>query len=265
MRILVTNDDGVHAPGLWALAKALKEVGDVYVVAPDRDQSGIGTALTLLNVLRVQEIASPLDGVEALAVQGTPSDCVILATGSLFSEPFDLVASGINPGSNLGLDVWSSGTVGGALRGHLQDIPSMAVSVVYGSDGELRYDAAARAAVTLALPLGAGALNGTPLLNVNMPDAEPDEIRGVEVTRLGARAYLYNTDRVEEGRRHHYRIMYRGTAVEDPIEGTDIWAVRNNLVSITPIEPGLADEAASPSLHALADEVRSALDVGPRG
>lgn len=261
MRILVTNDDGTHSPGLWALAEALKEAGDVYVVAPDRDLSGTGTALTLLNAVRTHDIVSPVDGVEAIAVEGTPTDCVVLAIGSLFSEPFDLVVSGINPGSNLGLDVWSSGTVGGAFRGHLQGIPSMAVSVVYTEDAEVRYASAARAAVTLALGLGAGALNGTPLLNVNMPDARPEDIEGVEVTRLGARAYLYNTDRVEEGRRHHYRIMYRGTAVTDPVEGTDIWAVRNNLISITPLEPGLTDEVASPSLDTLADDLRSALGL----
>ena len=261
MRILVTNDDGTHSPGLWALAEALKEVGDVYVVAPDRDLSGTGTALTLLNALRTHEIASPVDGVEAVAVEGTPTDCVILATGSLFTEPFDLVVSGINPGSNLGLDVWSSGTVGGAFRGHLQGIPSMAISVVYTTDADIRYALAARAAVTLALRLGDGALNGTPLLNVNMPDAGPDEIEGVEVTRLGARAYLYNTERVEEGRRHHYRIRYSGPAVDDPVEGTDIWAVRNHRVSITPIEPGLTDEVASDSLDALADDLRSALGL----
>ena len=261
MRILVTNDDGVHSPGLWALVEALSDLGHVSVVAPDRDMSGVGTAMTLLNVVRVQEITSPVEGVEAVAVQGTPSDCVILATGALFSEPFDLVVSGINSGSNLGLDVWSSGTVGGALRGYMQDIPSMAVSVVYGKDAEVRYAGAARVARALARGLSDGAVNGPPVLNVNVPDVDADGIEGVEVTRLGAKAYLYKSDRVEEGRRHHYRIRYSGPAVEDPIDGTDIWAVRNNLVSITPIDLGLTTDAPEPWLLGLVDEVRSALGL----
>ena len=108
MKILVTNDDGIHSPGLWALAEGLKHLGDVVVVAPDRDQSGIGGAKTLLDVLRVEEVAAKVEGVRAYAVEGTPADCVILATESLFNERFDLVASGINQGANLGLDILSS-------------------------------------------------------------------------------------------------------------------------------------------------------------
>ena len=114
MRILVTNDDGVHSEGLWSLAAALAEIGRVSVVAPDRDMSGIGTAITLTNVVRARSVESPISGIDATSVQGTPADCAILALESLYDERFDLVASGINHGANLGLDVLSSGTVGAA-------------------------------------------------------------------------------------------------------------------------------------------------------
>ena len=122
MRILVTNDDGIHSEGLWSVVRTLKEAGQVSVVAPDRDQSGMGAAVSLISVVRVQEVSGLVDGVKTFAVQGTPADCVILATETLFSEPFDLVVSGINQGSNLGLDVINSGTVGDkACSNHFAD------------------------------------------------------------------------------------------------------------------------------------------------
>ena len=130
MRVLITNDDGVHAPGLWSVVEALKDVGDVTVVAPDRNQSGTGSSITLLGVVRAHETAPPVDGVTCFRVEGTPADCVILATETLFDEPFDLVVSGINQGANLGLDaVTTSGTVGAAWQAYYRDIPSIAVSV----------------------------------------------------------------------------------------------------------------------------------------
>ena len=126
----------------------MRELGDVVVVAPDRDQSGVGTARTLLQALRVTEVESRIEGVPARSVQGTPADCVILATEELFPEPFDLLVSGINPGANLGLDVLDSGTVGGAFRGFFRGIPSIAVSVT--SLTNVRYDLAARVTAELA-------------------------------------------------------------------------------------------------------------------
>ena len=218
MRILVTNDDGIHHHGLWALAEALKEVGRVSVVAPDRDMSGIGTALTLVAVVRAQEVASPVADVKAFSVQGTPSDCVVLASEALFGEPFDLLVSGINEGANLGLDILTSGTVGGALHGYYRTIPSMAISAVYSKETEARYDTAARTAVALA-PAMASALNSTPLLNVNLPDVEPDRIQGVETTRLGPRAYTEHVERGQDGRRTHYWIRHNRPVEDNPRRG----------------------------------------------
>ena len=153
MRILVTNDDGISAPGLWRLAETLSGIGQVIVVAPDRDQSGIGTARTLLEVVRVQEVASRTEGVPAYAVQGTPADYVILATEALSTEPFDLVVSGINAGANLGLDVFVSGTVGAALQGYFRGKPSTAVSVTSLTD--VLYDVAADVTLWLAEAMAA--------------------------------------------------------------------------------------------------------------
>ena len=128
MKILVTNDDGVFAEGLWALVRELKSFARVVVVAPDREQSAIGTAITLIHPLRVQKVRSPVSEVEAYSVQGTPADSVILALEKMVVDKADLVISGINQGLNLGNDVLISGTVGAALQGYLRGFPAMAVS-----------------------------------------------------------------------------------------------------------------------------------------
>ena len=130
MRILLTNDDGVHSLGLFAAAKALKPFGKVTIVAPDREQSGVGSAISMSKPINMTEITPIVDGVETFAVDATPADCVILAIESLIKEPIDLVVSGINQGANLGHDIFISGTIGAALQGFLHGIPSMAVSLV---------------------------------------------------------------------------------------------------------------------------------------
>ena len=197
MRILVTNDDSINAPGLWAVVESLTELGQVSVVAPDRDQSGIGTARTLLNVLRVSEVETRVPGVPAYTVSGTPSDCVILATSALFDEPFDLVVSGINEGANLGLDVLDSGTAGGAFRGYFRGIPSIAVSVTAVTG--VKYDTAARVASSLVESLDG---DRSPLVyNVNVPNVPQDRLRGVKETFLGPKAWLEGVERGYDGRR----------------------------------------------------------------
>ena len=262
MRILVTNDDGINSPGLWSLARALSSVGRVSVVAPDRDMSGVGTAMTLLSVLRAQEVTSPMEGVTAFSVQGTPTDCVILATEALFDEPFDLVASGTNPGANIGLDVLSSGTVGGALQGWYRGIPSMAVSAAYSINTDVRFEAAAIAAEALAVALRDGPSTTVPMVNMNLPDIEDGGVRDVEVTRLGPTAYTPNVERGRDGRRTHYWIRHTkppSTAME---EGTDVGALRDHKASITSIDLGVTDGVPRSTLLSLADAVRSALGLG---
>ena len=225
----------MDAPGVWALAEAMAELGRVSVVAPDRDQSGVGTARTLLTVLRINEVESKLQGVTAHTVSGTPSDCVILADGALFPETFDLVVSGINNGANMGLDVLDSGTFGGALRGYFHGIPSMAVSVA-GISG-VDFGPAARVAKSLARQMANGAGSEAVLYNVNVPNVSDDRIRGVKATTLGPKAYLESIERGHDGWRSHYWIKHNRPTNQAVPEGCDVWATRNNWVSITPVEP----------------------------
>ena len=263
MRILVTNDDGIHSPGLRSVAEALNDLGEVVVVAPDRDQSGTGSAMTLLSVVRAREATPVVEGVKTFSVEGTPGDCVILATESLVKGPIDLVVSGINQGSNLGLDVINSGTVGGAFHGYFRNIPSVAVSVASLTD--VQYEAASRATRTLAQAVTRNSLPLPIFLNLNLPNVPPDQIESVEITRLGSRAYLESVEQGNDGRRTHYWIKHNRPANDPDAEGTDTWAVRNNRVSITPLDLLFTPSEPSPALDILADEVAASLGLTARG
>ena len=230
LRILVTNDDGFLARGLWDLARALCEVGEVCIVAPDREQSATGSSVTLHNPLRVKEVRSPIKDVKSYLVEGTPGDCVILALGHLLDTKIDMVFSGINEGSNLGDDVLLSGTVGAALHGHLKGITSVAISV--GALKDVHFKAASRLAAVLA-PLIADLPAGT-FLNINLPNLPLEQIKGIEVTRLGRRSYSDEIQPGHDGKRDYYWIV-RGRPEWLPEEGTDIWAFTNNKISITPL------------------------------
>lgn len=258
MRILVTNDDGINAEGLWTLVEALEPVGDVSVVAPDRDQSGVGTARTLLNILRVSEVETRREGVPAYTVSGTPSDCVILASESIFSEPFDLVVSGINEGANLGLDAFDSGTVGGAMRGYFRSIPSIAVSVT-AVTGVL-YEPAAQVAMRLAQEV---IRNGARpyLYNVNVPNVVPERLKGVRTTFLGPKAYLENVIRGNDGRRTHFWILHNKPIGDEIPEGCDVWATRRDWVSITPMDPANMSSSDLAGFAGLAKGVAHGLDL----
>ena len=261
MRILVTNDDGINAPGLWALVESLTDLGKVSVVAPDRDQSGIGTARTLLNILRVSEVQTRAPGVPSYTVSGTPSDCVILATSTLFDEPFDLVVSGINEGANLGLDVLDSGTAGGAFRGYFRGIPSIAVSVT--SFTRVEYDTAARVARSLAESLDG---DRKPLVyNVNVPNVPRDRIRGVKETFLGPKAWLEGVERGHDGRRTHYWVHHNQPTNADVPEGCDVWATRKNWISITPLDLGAMARAGTGDLTGLAVDVTRSMGLDGSG
>ncbi len=261
MRILITNDDGVFSEGLWELAEALGEIGEVCVAAPDRDMSGIGTAMTLTTVLRAQEFPSPIGGVEAYAVQGTPSDCVVLATKSLFAEPFDLVVSGINRGANIGMDVLISGTVGGALKAYFNGFPAIAVSSKYTDGSAVQYGLAASVARELARGVRDRSVAQPMLLNVNTPDGDPRDIKVLDVTGLGPIAYAEQVESGKDGRRTHYWLRHFNPKDIELPPGTDVWAVRNGRISVTPVEvPGV--DAPPPDLvDALVGDVRAALGL----
>ncbi|MEE9285544.1 MAG: 5'/3'-nucleotidase SurE [Dehalococcoidia bacterium] len=249
MNIVVTNDDGLNTPGIWALAEALCQVGNVSVVAPDREQSGVGMAISYTHPVRVTEVISRIEGVKTLAVEGTPADSVILAVQGLTPEPVDLVVSGINAGANTGMNVMVSGTVGAAIQAHLWHIPAIAISVA--TPDEPVFEPSAQFARVLAEMFKDGALSGPVILNVNLPNIAAAEIESIDVTRLAKGAYVDTLEKVD-GARDDYYWVARGKAdwVADP--GTDVWAIRNKRISITPLHVQLTSELTAPLLAELA-------------
>lgn len=233
----MSNDDGIYAPGLWALVKELKGVGKVVVVTPDREQSAVGTSVTLHQPLRVSEVEPPVPGIQTYSVEGTPADSVIIALGTLVKDKVDLVMAGINQGANLGNDVLISGTVSAALQGYFYNIPSVAISVAAMND--CHFDVAARVGRLVAKAIASQPPGEGLLLNINLPNRPLAQIKGVELTQLGKRTYADKIKEGHDGKRKYYWIV-RGSAkwVEDA--GTDIWALRRGKVSITPLHSDLA-------------------------
>ena len=229
MKILISNDDGYMAQGIKALADALSNLGEITVVAPDRNRSGASNSLTLDNPLRLSQLENGV-----YRVEGTPTDCVHLAiTGLLEDEP-DMVVSGINAGANLGDDVLYSGTVAAAMEGRFLGFPAIAISLV-GSDGT-HYETAAWAAQKLVAQLKQSSLPADTILNVNVPDLPIAEITGFESTRLGHR---HKAEPVVKEFDPRGRAMYWvGPAGEeqDAGFGTDFDAVRRGKISITPLQ-----------------------------
>ena len=223
--ILVTNDDGVHAPGLAALAAALEDLGEVWVIAPEREQSACGHALTLHRPVRVHQV-----GERRFAVNGTPSDCVNLSVLGFLPERPALIASGINHGSNLGDDVTYSGTVSAAMEGTLLGVPSMAVSQM---DPETEgFDGAGAVARAVAMRLLVEGLPAKTLLNVNVPRGE---VKGIRLTRLGHRIYREKVIQEMDPRGRPY-YWIGATPPEGMLEqGTDLSAVEENCISVTPL------------------------------
>src|SRR2546426_2367360 len=230
--VVLTNDDGIHAPGLAALEKALGELGDVYVVAPEREQSTCGHALTLHRPLRPHRLAE-----RRFAVNGTPADCVNLAVLGFLPAPPVLIVSGINHGANLGDDVTYSGTVAAAMEGTILGVPSIAVSLVDGGD----FDVAGRVARLIAMRVLVSGLPPRTLLNVNVPAQPP---LGIRLARLCNRVYL---DKIVEqadprGRSHYW--IGGGDPQWDSLEGTDMGAVRAGFGSLRPLHLDLTNHRA---------------------
>ncbi|GFO64474.1 5'/3'-nucleotidase SurE [Geomonas paludis] len=238
MKILLTNDDGVHSPGLAALIKRVSQVAEVVVVAPDREQSAVSHALTLHHPLRAARIAD-----NVYAVEGTPTDCVNLGIHSLLSFRPDLVISGVNRGANLGDDVTYSGTVAAALEATLMGIPAIAVSLVTRSAGE-NFDSAAAFAAQLALSVQRRGLPRDTYLNVNVPDLPAAELLPAQITRQGKRSYEGTiVDKVDPRGRNYYWIGTVDLSFQD-VPGTDYHAVSRGHVSISPLHIDLTNHAA---------------------
>jgi len=236
MHILVTNDDGVYAPGLLALAKELRKIGKVSVVAPDRNWSASGHVKTMSRPLRVKEITLA-DGSPGMACDGAPSDCVALSFLGLLNEPIEMVVSGINPNANLGHDVTYSGTVTAAMEAAVWGLPGVAVSLDAPEyyEGFLDYSTAAIVGANVAKIVWEKKLTKNILLNVNVPYCSMKKLKGYCITRQGMRVYRDELVRREDPRGRPYYWIGGEAPTGIPEDGTDIGALSKCYASITPL------------------------------
>ena len=260
MRILITNDDGIEAPGLDVLEKIATDLtDDVWVVAPETDNSGASHSLTLAEPLRMREL-----GKRRYAVKGTPTDCVIMGVRFLLRDtPPDLVLSGVNRGQNLADDITYSGTVAGAIQGTLLGVPSMALSLALGPAegspelGAPKWQTPMRHGADLVRRLlDAGWPEGI-VLNVNFPDCEPDEVKGMVATEQGQRnpGLLRIEDRLDTRGKAYYWIGFERRRSKPP-KGTDLFAVGSNLISVTPLCLDYTDQDTRAELAKVLDDKR---------
>ena len=229
MRILLSNDDGYFSPGIEHLARALSAIAEITVVAPERDRSGASNSLTLDRPLVVKQSTNGF-----YYVNGTPADCVHLAATGMLDEKPDMVVTGINSGANMGDDTIYSGTVAAATEGYLLGVPSIAMSLCCRTGGH--FETAARVAQEVVQMILHQQSKEPLLLNVNVPDVPYELLRGMTATRLGKRHKAEPAVPLENPRNEtSYWVGFAG-AVQDGGEGTDFHAVRNNQVSITPLQ-----------------------------
>jgi 5'-nucleotidase len=248
--ILVTNDDGVLAPGLLALAQEMRKLGKVTILAPDRNWSGGGHVKTLDRALRVREFHLE-DGTQAFGSDGAPSDCVALATLGYFKEKFDLVVSGINMGANLGHDVTYSGTVTAAMEAVIAGLPGIAVSleVPEGPIGQFDFGPAAYAAGIAVQNVINNGLPPETLLNINVPFLKAEEIHGFRITRQGLRVYHSRLDERVDPRGRSYYWIGGDAPTGVPETGTDVGALAAGFVSVTPLQLDLTAYRAISDLN----------------
>jgi 5'-nucleotidase len=250
MHILVTNDDGVTAPGLLALAQAMRPFGKVSVLAPDHDWSGGGHVKTLSRPLRVRRVKLA-DGTSAFTSDGAPSDCVALALMGLLPEKVDLIVSGINTAANLGHDVTYSGTVTAVMEGIIWGVPGIAVSLDGGGHvlSELNYETPAHvAADVVKLVMAHGLPKGT-FLNVNVPHVALKDLNGIQLTQQGLRVYRDRLDKRTDPRGNDYYWIGGDRPTGVPKDGTDVGALSVGFASVTPLQ---LDLTAYHALSALA-------------
>jgi len=242
MRILVTNDDGIHAEGLGILEQIAAQLSDdVWVVAPETDQSGVAHSLSLSNPLRLRQIEE-----KRFAVQGTPTDCVIMAVRSVMAEMKpDLVLSGVNRGQNVAEDVTYSGTIAAAMEGTLLGIPSIAVSQAYmaGDRTSIIWDCALQHAPGIIRRLLEEGIPDGILFNLNFPNVPPSEVAGVAVTAQGRRDQeLMRLEPRRDGRGNPYYWIAFQRGKHEPANGTDLRALAEKKISVTPLELDLTHE-----------------------
>jgi 5'-nucleotidase len=247
--ILVTNDDGVTAPGLLALTQAMRELGEISVLAPDRNWSGGGHVKTINRPLRVREVQL-VDGTAAFASDGAPSDCVALGLLGFFDEKIDLVVSGINPMANFGHDVTYSGTVTAAMEAVIWGVPAVALSLDSPENhlGLQDYCAAGKAAQIIVKHVLERRLPPSVLLNVNVPLKPWDKIKGIHITRQGTRVYRDRLEERTDPRGNPYYWIGGDAPTGIPEQGTDIGALANGYISVTPLQLDLTAYMAQKEL-----------------
>lgn len=232
--ILITNDDGIHSPGIKALHRALQPLGTTIVIAPERDNSAISHALTMHRPLKVQEI-----GPQLYSVDGTPTDCVAIGLKKILPTKPDLLVSGINAGANLGDDISYSGTVSAAIEATMYGIPSIAISV--GGAAPLKFDAATKVALCMAKKVLENRLPEKTLLNINVPSGE--DYREIKITKQGRRLWQNAIQETLDPWGNTRYWIGGGTPLADPQQDTDVHVFAAGKVSITPIQLDLTNHA----------------------
>jgi 5'-nucleotidase len=253
MRILITNDDGIHAEGLAVLERIARALSDdVWVVAPETDQSGLAHSLTLSEPLRLRKIEE-----KRFAVRGTPTDCVIMGIREVLPQKPDLVLSGVNAGANMADDVTYSGTIAGAIEGTLQGVRSFALSQAYDYHGDriVPWDVAEAHAPDLIRKLMDVALPDGRFINLNFPNCAPDDVKGVSVTGQGKLDFGLTVEERQDGRGLPYYWLRFGDRLGTFREGTDIHAIKHGKISVTPLKLDLTD-------YTVQDRLAEALGYG---
>jgi 5'-nucleotidase len=234
LNILLTNDDGVYSKGLAALAGEISKIADVTVVAPDRERSATAHAITMHKPLRVEKVDFPIKNITTWKVNGTPSDCVKIALEAMLNFTPDMVLSGINQGPNLGTDVIYSGTVSAAIEATIMGVPAIAFSVTAYENVE--YDTASTLAGKLVPQILKDDFPDDVLLNINIPHVPEEKIEGIYITHLGTRRYRNSFVKRKDPRGRSYYWL-AGEVIENQENiGSDVWAIKNNYVSITPLK-----------------------------
>jgi len=240
MNILITNDDGINAIGIRRIAEKLKMLGKVTVIAPDRERSATGHAITMHQPLRVEKVRTYSEDICAWSISGTPSDCVKIGIESILTEEPDVIVSGINNGPNLGTDVIYSGTVSAAIEGAIHGIPSIAVSAA-GRKSEINYDAATEYSNELVKLTFKHCKNKNLIFNINVPSVSKESIKGIRLTELGIRKYKNTFIKREDPLGKNYYWLAGNLIEIQNNEESDVSAIENGFISITPLHYDLTD------------------------
>lgn len=248
MRILITNDDGIHAPGLTVLERIARKISDdVWVCAPETDQSGVGRSITMNEPLRLREVTD-----KKYALSGTPTDCVIMGVREILPQKPDLILSGVNSGENICDYVTYSGTVAGAMEGSLLGVKSIALSQAYVFDAGVRiipWETAEVHGPDIIRKLVALDTPKRTFFNVNFPNCKPDEIAGIETTNQGINEHVLGMEKRSDGRGFPYYWLSFSKSDELKIPGSDLEALRTNKISVTPLKVDKTDHSFHKSLN----------------